>query len=584
MEKLIARSKVEQGIIDGIERKSREVPASLSLERFLETKKNAYRVKAAKLSFEFDQKIKEENKQEYLDNTPSRKIRDKVSRIIEKREELALHGNAKGRYTMRRNQAMKAMIVDGVWSKELAKMYDITKEDVQVYHTEELRISVFLNFSTHFEFKKYLRNKAIKAFQVEKLKLDKYIEDSSAKEKKGLLRKILANKKFHQENNFPRLLIEQKLYARNEEGKSKIEMMHDELDDFHTRNDEYGERNWFHKGEEISQYEYNKGINKVKGKLRKLQEENEKLYKLFFLDNEANENMTFIKAVGLSELQQFLYRIEQYDNDITGLVKKPHLGITSIHVSSVGQGKRLIEIYCSWYNRVFKSEIEATKDEEEKARTARKNEKNRIESRTKKLDRDKRIIELRKGGEKNAVKIANLLDEKERTVREILTRYDNVVELYNLGVVVPEAISEQLKTKLSSVIHYIEIFTGESINITTLTNEQKSHQEREREQEFQARIEIEEREFRNKEREKINFWKREQENEVVRLHHIGWNPSGIQKFVNISVILIKNILIENSLTPHFDWKIATEEEREINLEKLKIKEQETKNKRKKINL
>ena len=74
MEKLVANSKkVGQGIIDEIERKSKELPVSLNLERFKETKKNAYRVKSAKLSWEFDKKVKSEEVDEYLKRIPTKK-------------------------------------------------------------------------------------------------------------------------------------------------------------------------------------------------------------------------------------------------------------------------------------------------------------------------------------------------------------------------------------------------------------------------------------------------------------------------------------------------------------------------------
>ena len=519
-----------------------------------------------------------------LKESQPKRIRDKVSRAIESKQELELSGNAKGRYTMRRNQAMKAMIVDGVWSKDLAKMYDISKEDVRVYHTEEMRISVFLNYSTHNDFRKHLFDKAVKAFEIEKLKLDKYQEGSKAKGTKGLLRKLFASNKFQRENNIPRLLIEQKLYGRNEEGKSKIEVLHDELDAYCTRTDEYGEREWLYKGREISQHEYKKGTEVVDAKLRKLQVENQKLYNLFFLDNEANDNMTYIKAVGHSILEQFVSQKEQFESDTTGLARKPLEGMLSIQVTSVGQGKKLIEKYCSWFNKKFKDEIEATKNEDEKVRTAEKNEKNRIENRTKKLDRDRQIIELRESGERNAVKIAVQVDEKERTVREILTRYDRVVELYRCGVTVPEAITEQIKTKLSTVIHYLEIFTGESINTNSLTSEQRQQQELARQQETEARKEMEEREFRRLEREKANFWKMEQEKVIIRLHSNGLYPSNIQKSVNISVTAIKNILKEHNLVPHFDWKVASDEEHKENSEKRRIQEQEVAKTRKRIDL
>lgn len=584
MKKLIAKSQIEQGIIDGIERKSKEIPAILNLERFKETNKNAYRVKAAILSWDFDLKLKNEAIQKVLKSISIRKQRHKTFKAIESKQKGELSGRAKGRYTMRRNQAMKAMIIDGVWSKKLAEVYDISRNDVQIYHTKEMRIIVFLNTSTHDDFKAYLFDKGVKAFEAEKQKLENYQEEAKVKTEKRLLRKLLAFKKFQVKNKPPRFLIEEKLYSRNEEGKSKIEILHDELDAYHTRAGEHGEREWLHKGKEISQHEYKKGRDVSKNKLRKLQEEHEKLYRIIFLDNEANDNMTYIKAIGFSDLQRFISQKEQFDRDTTGIIKEPFKGMGSIRVTSVGQGEKLIKEYCSWYNKKFKAEIKAAKDENEKERIARKNEKNRLKSKIKKLDRDRKIIELRESGEKNAVRIANEVGEKKRTVREILARYDEVVELYRRGVTIPEVITEQKKTKLSTVVLYLEILTGESIDSKSLKNEQQQQLELARQKEAEAREEMEEKEFRRLERKSMNFWKIERKNKIVQLHTNGWNPSYIQKNVNVTVAEIKSILKEHGLTPHFDWRLASDEERDEELEKRRIKEQETLKRRKKIDL
>ena len=93
---------------------------------------------------------------------------------------------------------MQAMISDDVWSEELAKMYEITKQDVQLHHSIHLRMTVLMNHGIESEFKAHLKHKGLEAYRVEREKADNYRSGSNGKEIQGssLFRRWLATAKF----------------------------------------------------------------------------------------------------------------------------------------------------------------------------------------------------------------------------------------------------------------------------------------------------------------------------------------------------------------------------------------------------
>lgn len=569
-EKLIAKSKIEKGIIDSIEKLSRERPLPIKLDKLNSSQKNAsHKVRTALLTAEFDCAEHRRKVNSYLANIP-KKFQDKVEKLVKQYDNVL----SNRLHTMRRNQAIQAMIMDGVWSSELADAYQILEEDVKYYHTKHIRIKVFLNHTTHSEFREFLKEKALKAYLIEKKKYDDYVNGITGKTSKGkgLLRNLIAVNNFKRGADIPRLWIEEKLFGQDSTGRTELQRCYEERESYYTRKDNTGEgivRQWYHFKTPITQHEYREQVQILDNKLRKLQKERQQFFNKFFIDGESNKNMTYIKAVGKKELETYIRKKEQYDNDNT-LRVKPTKGLISIHVTSVGQGEALIKIYCKWYNNKFSEQIKETQKEKERERINQKNENLRAENRVMKLERDKQIIDLRNSSTNNGTEIARILGLKERTVRDIINRYDKVIEECNKGKNFEE-ISNQTGTKIRTVKYYIELYTGELQDETILNEEQQAELLRIKIEEEEARKRIIEREVKQLHRKEIKKLKEEQIKKVIRLHNIGRNSREISKEVPLPISKINHILTKQNLTPHFDWKTASPEEIEEWREQERIK-------------
>jgi len=594
MRKLFATG--DKGIIEEINLRALSHPMKLNLsanEGFY--KHRAFRVRASILEHRYGLQAREEKLQEFLSTIKSRKTRSKVEKSAKKSEERALSGRLKGYKTQMVNGAMLAMIMDGVWSKELADLHDIVREDVDHYYTTQMYIWIFLNNEIEAGFLEYLKEKAIEAYRVETTKVKQYEEGLKGDaDKLGVgLRSLLSAGKFKRDNNPPRLTIEKTLYGKNELGVSKLEGLRNNLRAYTEITDEKKDRNWFHYSESITQYKYRKETKRLGREIKSIQKRNANLHKKLFLDNESNANITYIKSIGLNDLKKACSKginanklnwkrfnstdksIEEYTEELSikyndskltedeKLVFKPTNPIlenTKIKVTSVGQGKALVKEYVRWYNELYQLEIVEAKEVENKRQTTARNDQRRAKSRLVKKERDEQVIFLLRSGETNKAQIARVLDVKPRTVREIVDRFEAIEDLFNRGVTIPEAISEQTGTKLPTVIHYIEIITTEQVVPSVLTTEQNETLEAQREEEERALELMRVAEIKRIERERKQKNKEIMTKEVLRLHNRRCNPTFINKQINLSTTEIVNILKEMNLTPVFDYNLASDEE------------------------
>ena len=304
MEKLIAESILRRGVINKIEDHALLYPLELELNKYKKSK--CPRIYNAILTFEFDQKMRKEWEKEYLASIRVKKIRAKVEKAIKNSTEKKKYGRLAGIWTQKRNSAIQAMIIDSAWSSELADHYDISKKDVRHHFSVHMGMKAYLNFEVDNRFKDELFKRALKAYKIEDDKVKKYKELLAPKNSKGLLRSLLETETLKRENPIPpRFMIEEELYGKGKDGRSSAAVLSDQLNSYYTSNfDE--ERVFFHAGRQISQHTYKKEKERIRRKLRQVQKRNQKLREWLFLDNEANLNMTYIKAVGRWKLEDYI--------------------------------------------------------------------------------------------------------------------------------------------------------------------------------------------------------------------------------------------------------------------------------------
>lgn len=610
----------EKGLIEEIKNRALENPIPINLIPCSESEGGTYRINAAITEFEYGNNVREAELQEQLQKIKSKKVRLKVEKAAKQKQERAASGRLKGYRTQQRNGAIMAMILDWVWSDELANLHEISKSDVQHYYSILHHMRAYFNVEADKEFIEYLKLKAIEAYKIETEKVNEYQKGLAANNISSSkpLRKLLASKAFKRENLIPpRLVIEDELYGKDDQGLNAMASLRHNLDSYSTTTED-GDRFWFHNGKQITQHEYRTKGASIEKEIKVLQKRHAQLRKYLFLDNEANKHVTFIKAIGIKELKSVVNpyvhidRINQEDFKQLNMSfteyakflenKSKNEGLTKyeksvfmpngtlnwlskINVTSVGQGEALLKKYAAWHLRTYREEIKETQAEEEARRTALKNEKLRIENRVKRLERDKDVIDLLNTGETNKAEIARQLDLKPRSVREIVQRYQAVLDLHNKGVRVPEAISEQTGTKLSTVVYYLELITGEDVSSNTLTTQQGREIAQQREEERRAREAIYLREIKRIEREEIQKGRETIEREVVQLHNIGFCPTRInKKMALVSTTEAVNILKNRGIKPHFDYQLATDEERQAEKERIRVQFEKDNRNRPRIDL
>ena len=587
MKKLFATG--EKGLVQELEMRAIKQPFTINLNTNKKLfEHSAFRVRASIKEFEYGLIVKEEKLQAFLGKIKSKRIRTKVEKASRNTQEREASGRLKGYKTQMLNGAIQAMILDGYWCEKLAGLHGMNREDVDKYYSIKMHLWILLNTEVEVGFLEHLKDKAIEVYRVENKKVEFYKSGLEQLDLKVGLRKLLAVGKFKRNNALPRLMIEQMLYGTNE-----TELLRNKLESYTTLTNKDGVREWLFNSESITQHQYKKSRKLAKEKLNLRQKRNTKLHKQLFLDNESNINMTFIKAFGLKSLKEAFkvgihaYKIDwewfrevdkniedyteeltcKYEqNNLTDLEKtifkptNPILENTKIIITSVGQGNALIKEYTRWYNTEYKDEIGEDKEREVKIKTNERNQQRRAEGKLVKKVRDENIINLVRSGENNKSKIAKELGVNDRTVRDVVSRYEAVEELFSKGVTIPEAISDQTEIKLTTVIHFIEIITQEQVNTSVLTLEQESLVKAQREEEERTKDVLREKHIRRIEREKINAWKEKMANEVVKLHEVGFNPTGINKLISLSTTDIVAVLKNRGMVPLFDTNLASEEE------------------------
>ncbi len=477
-----------------IDKRANESPFRVDFEMFKYSKFTGHRVRASIISAGYEKEFKSESRRK--------------------------------RYvTLKRNQAIHSMLFDRVWSAKLAGIHQIKKEDVTFYYSRLIHMRIMINNDFGLEFREFVMQRAKECFEIENQKKQVYLTGIAGgnrdrtKGRKGLFRNLLAGEAYKREHPVPpRLMIEEELFPRTDE-ISIIEEYHNEIDSLYLKSKSFktvelenGTTYRLNKSE-ISEHKYKKSVREIKSKIKALQKRRQWLYDVLFLDGEANDNFTFIKAVGIWYLE------------------RGNKELLTLNVTSVGQGEALTMEYMRWFNLRFSSEIVVRQKEDRLRKDKESKELKRSINKLKKLDRDRRVIALYEEGISKA-DIHRQTNVAVRTVGDIIKRHESGIEV-EIDVSAQELVTQ-------------------------------------REQEISAReVMIEQEIARYQNQEKARD-KQMYQDLIIRLHNKGKKPTQISKtIVMVGARQIAHDLTALNIEPHFDFDIATEEQK-----KAKSKENE----------
>lgn len=419
-----------------------------------------------------------------------------------------------------KSEAIEAMIHDGIWSEKLAKIHGIEKQDVVNHNSKKIHIRLMIEKDFKQEFRDHLVTKSIKAFGIEKIKADTYsqgVKDGlhGESDSKGLLRKLLAGAKYKRENHMPRMLIEEKLYAKEGGYLTELATLIMQLNRLSEKRKGYDEI-VVEKGiskkvtKKLSGSRWAKESKTLKDKIKRIKIEKGYLHSILLIDSESNRNFALIRAVGKSKL--------------AGKTKIPQL--VTLHVSSIWQGKILLDEYRKWFNEHYKDAIAKDKEISDLDKDKKRKARSRVGARIKKQERNQLIIDLLDTGETNSAEIARQTGIPVRTVRDIIKN------------------------------HLYEKLNGKP----DLTKEAQEQQLKEQEEEKHLREVLLVNEVKKVERAQTKQRLERLKTLLLEKHSEGMSPTEISKLVTWSALKINNYFKRNGIKPNFDKKFATQQE------------------------
>lgn len=429
-----------------------------------------------------------------------------------------IESERKSMQTFMRNQAMMAMIRDKVWSAELAEFHEITEADVVFHYSFLKHIEVTVNCEYGTEFREYIIAEATERYELERERAETYKEGIAGKfATGGFLRQLLAAGKYKREHKQPRILIEDELYDRVlNRNTVTMERLQEEMVRLKNSSDQ----------KRITSYRYKKDKDILEKKMSDLRQRRRKLFEWMLLDRESSNNMTFIKAVGIYELEILrsdrlgIYRGERSYLDHFIEPDKP-LKITRLKVTSISQGKKLIDLYRAWYNEKHKVEIEANKPNKKKESSKKYKDKLLASSRQERSDRDEAIIALWEKGIRNKALIGRETNVATSTVKDVITKYE--------------------QNKINAPV------------------EVETHPQ-EGEEELALRETLYERECLSIEKHERTYEQRRFNKNLEGWHKLGKNPTQISKFIDLPATEIADKLRGLNIVPHYDVHTSTEAE------------------------
>lgn len=486
-------------LVRDIEQRAKANPQQLDFFVYREGKNDSFAIDSLLISYRYEEMDRIEREEEL-----KKQVKGKAKKYVRVYNNLT-----KAQKTMRRNQAISAMLHTKTWSNRLAEKFEIEKQDVEVRYTEEQLLYLALNFEFEQDFRMFVLEKGREAFKVEQEKVEAYYKKVNPKlvDETNFLRKLLkaGKEKEALKYKIPRLVAEQKLWFKDQDGLSEFERLHQEIENLKEKS----------KTGEVTEYFYKQEKAKIRKKIKRDREEREILFRNLFWDEESNKNATFIKAIGYQ-------RAQNKDNSL------PYLRVTSL-----AQGKYLINEYRKWFNNKYEEEIKLDQELNKKETKQQYDTDKAALKRAKKKKRDEEIMELHAQGLNNT-QISKQTGVARKTVADIINRILSAPPL--------DEMSETDKEKF----------------------------ERELEEERQAIERVREKELEKLNRERKKEVQELLDKEVLKHHERGWTPTMIARFVHLSAKQIKKRLENLGKTPRFDMKLATEQEIEEHFKNRKL--------------
>lgn len=233
---------------------------------------------------------------------------------------------------MTRHRVIRLMGDVGVFDAQLASDLNITKEELIFYRSKMFYIKDYIKNKTEVEWKESILERGKKEHLEEERATNEYYQKYNEKVDGSVLRTILAQGKFAQNNPAPRYVIESKLNQCTTEIIGK----HQEKKLLAIQ----------HNNGEISLAKYNRKDKELTQSIIHLLRDKKRIYNNIFKNKESNIRMTFVRALPHESSQHVIPPI--------------------IIVTSWRHGRDLIANYRDWFNKKYADKIKETKVENKK--------------------------------------------------------------------------------------------------------------------------------------------------------------------------------------------------------------------------